>query len=785
MSIDQASRPSRSEEWTQTFIETEWMRALMAAVFDGVSPIFLCGARGLGKTMSLSSLARKWKEQGRPAVVLSLSQHSNINDLMNALIQALRPVDEEIGIVISSSDSALESNIEAICGSAQDALIMLDDFDLVGDSTSVAKLALRLGQAGIRVVVAMHPDKLNEVRSRFPGAHLTRIDVTPWTREEITELINRGDPQVSKQAIDRMVDVAAGNPRVANLTVMRMLTANGEDILDQGNEHFQSQDTMFRATLAREAERIGMTLETIARPLINLILAEAPTKKCELSPESARIADFPYVVDREGFIWLRSEIVGPAILRALEVLPSSTTSLCHLDFGAEEAERDPLLADQFVPPAGLQDLLVGRRNIVVGDRGAGKSALFTTLARTRRGADNSVQILTLEDPAELVLQLESEGQSLSSADHFRAAWLLSVASTLATQVKTLSPKQTKLAAALREAVPGLTAEGERSSLLKRIFNWLGRSSLKIQLGPVVFGPPSSAGKPGGGRPIDLTEFLRETCTALKAEGRRVIVAVDRIDEVHKYQRKIQEPLVQGLFLAESSPVHSAEITLLIFIRSDLFETYDIQEKNKLVTRRLDLQWQNEALLKMLIQRIFANPSLAALRRVAYDGEQLLVGQALKLLFPTDIDGSPFEEWLWHHTRNGNGRVSPRQLILLLVLMRDLPTAANYQFDTLPMFSGSILQSAMTRLSELSFNEATDDFRVAPTFLRNLRAGKIEEFSLEEVRPLFSSDEGSIAAQVEMLERLGIVERLVVRNKQGGSVQSRMRLPPLYTRCWQQ
>ncbi|WP_244219944.1 glycosyltransferase [Paraburkholderia terricola] len=728
-------------------------------------------------------LSREWEATGRPSAYVNLTDVESIANLVDALGRVLQ---DRIAprVVASSSESALESGVEAIVGHADDALILLDDFQRTGESmSSIAQLALRLGQAGVQVVVATIPDAMEEVRRRFPGARYGRIDAVPWSRAELAEYLKRIEPEASEEVIDRTAHISAGNPRLALLTLSQIVAGTDEGTIEQEAVAPRQAREVLEALLARHADRIGVPLDALARPLIRLVLSEgAGLRKSELTSDSLRIAELAPVVDDGDYIRLLDPTLGPELIRAIGVMPPATSCLGDLDFGAEEAERDPLLADHFVPPAGLDDLLNGRRNIVVGDRGAGKSALFATLADSEDVENGKVLILKLEDPAEFVLRLESDGKSLSTADQFRAAWLLSVASTLAVHLRTESPTQSKLAAELREALPGIANKGERVGPLKRLLKWLTHGSLKIQLGPVVFDPPKSAGKVHGGRPIDLTEFLRETCAALKAEGCRVIVAVDRIDEVHKYQRQIQEPLVQGLFLAESSPAHGSEITLMIFIRSDLFETYDIQEKNKLVTRRLNLQWQTEALIKMMLDRIFANPILQRLRNVAFDGDKPLVGDALRLLFPAQVDGRPFEEWLWHSTRNGNGRVSPRQLILLLVLMRDLPEAANYHLDTVPLFSESILRSAMTRLSELSFDEATDDFRVAPTFLRNLRAGRIDDFALSEVQNLFSPDEGSVAQQVEMLERLGIVERVIVRDAQNVA-QSRMRLPALYTRCW--
>lgn len=259
------------------------------------------------------------------------------------------------------------------------------------------------------------------------------------------------------------------------------------------------------------------------------------------------------------------------------------------------------------------------------------------------------------------------------------------------------------------------------------------------------------------------------------------MAIDRIDDLHKYQRAVQETLVQGLFLAESTPEHGHEVGLLIFIRTDLFEAYDIQEKNKLITRILKLDWLADSLLKLTIDRVLSNAMFESLRLAIGPRDGRDLGDSLRALFPLRVEGKAFDDWLWTSLRNGNGRVSPRQLILLLVLARD-SASSDDPINKLPVFSEELLRSGMTRLSELSFSEATSDFRVAPTLLRSLRAAKKEEFTVAEVQSLFAAAEGGLANQVEMLERLGVVERLVVEDDAGALV-ARLRLPPLYTRCW--
>jgi len=88
---------------------------------------------------------------------------------------------------------------------------------------------------------------------------------------------------------------------------------------------------------------------------------------------------------------------------------------------------------------------------------------------------------------------------------------------------------------------------------------------------------------------------------------------------------------------------------------------------------------------------------------------------------------------------------------------------------------------MTKLSELSFSEVVNDFKVAPSFVLSIRAGKLNSFDLHKVEKLFDEAEGKISEQVRLLERLGFLERVV--QKSGSGAKSLFRIPKLYTRCW--
>ena len=224
------------------------------------------------------------------------------------------------------------------------------------------------------------------------------------------------------------------------------------------------------------------------------------------------------------------------------------------------------------------------------------------------------------------------------------------------------------------------------------------------------------------------------------------------------------------------------IELVVFLRTDLFELYDIQEKNKLVSRTLTLDWSEEEWLQVLVRRVFANEPFQRLAVRLRDADGAIETRtALEVLFPSEIEGQPIDRWLIDSLRNGNGDISPRLAILLLYISRDLSANLEHVVSTLPLFSAEAVGKAMTKLSDLSFLEVVNDFKVAPSFVLNCRAGKLYDFSMHEVENLFNEAEGKISDQVRLLERLGFLERVV--QKGGSGAKSLFRIPKLYTRCW--
>jgi hypothetical protein len=317
--------------------------------------------------------------------------------------------------------------------------------------------------------------------------------------------------------------------------------------------------------------------------------------------------------------------------------------------------------------------------------------------------------------------------------------------------------------------------------------WVSLKSILPQkiaftVGPVKIEPgwTTEHARSGQHSALEIGDFLKLTDDILVQHGLRLLIVVDQVDELYKYDRKEQEAMVQGLFLAESYLSQTRNMRLIVLLRTDLFGVYDIQEKNKFVSRTVHLRWAWPDLVLQLLRRTYANDVLQAVSaKLSKHGLTVQTTELhLRFLFPETVEGVATDEWLSESLQNGKSEIAPRQIILFLNFLKQ---RAPQQRSHVPIFTEEELIHAMADVSESAFQEVVSDFRVAITFVRNCRAAKLSAFKLDDVDELFDLSEGPISVQVELLDRLGFLAREPV--EENGKLTVQFRIPGLFTRCW--
>jgi NACHT domain len=763
--------------------------------------VLLLGVAGAGKTALLRMVEGELKRQGRAVFFVSFRHLRYPGELGTHVLDAIAasPFTDADGSGRTLRTSAGAPPLQEAAailrhaGARMPSPVLL--FDGLDESVYPLRMAaaveeLSLALDGWKLVVASRPAAVAEI-GRF--ARFGVVQLRDLTDEEAAALLREYTPELSEVIISRIVELASGSPlflrlvawvlqRSGSLTAITDFTSVASvlerlvnEVVETSSDPAKLSELLEELALAGGRDRIATlaSKSRIAEEEVRRLLGA--TKACALLvlDDSAGTAAFFHVL-------VRDVILSRRIL-------ACRFRLVDLKFGAEEAERDELLDESFVRRRSLEVIFDQRRSVIVGDRGSGKSAIFRKLATDTLavGGRRRVEIYPVANTGDLLRRVVDKDAWLD-ADALRAAWLVLVASVVSSTITASAPKKLRRNAADLRAAFGFPAEP--ASLVRRALRAavrpLGGTTLKFAVGPVNLEAklPSGSGGRSSKTFVDVESFLQEADGLLRGVGRRVVVIFDRIDEVFKYDRVKQEVVVQALLQAEGRVSLFEHIGLVVFLRTDLFELYDIQEKNKLVSRTLALDWSEEEWLQVLVRRVLANGPLQGLaERLHVADGATETRTALEVLFPSEIEGQPVDRWLIDSLRNGNGDVSPRLAVLLLHLTRELSARPEDVVSTLPLFSAEAVRKAMTKLSDLSFSEVVNDFKVAPSFVLNCRAGKLDSFALHEVEELFDEAEGKISEQVRLLERLGFLER--VARESGSGVSSLFRIPKLYTRCW--
>lgn len=287
-------------------------------------------------------------------------------------------------------------------------------------------------------------------------------------------------------------------------------------------------------------------------------------------------------------------------------LALSAKILDHLDFGTPSAERDigRGLEKYFVESAAYQRVRSGAKTIVLGNRGAGKSAIFQMLARRERVAGSAVIELSPDEYSYELLSATLAAENAGAwAKHgaYAAAWKYLIYVLVMKEISRKGMRLGKGGGAeiykyLRDNHTG-TQLGKLSLLVSYLKRLEG-----IKIGPLEAGFRT--------RELDRLYKLEEIHSLLPAlrtvlERRRTLVIVDELDRGWDSSEDAKA-FVSGLFQACVS-INGLHPNLRVYVslRQELYDDIpalyeDAQKHRDLIET---LHWSEESLLELIARRI--------------------------------------------------------------------------------------------------------------------------------------------------------------------------------------
>ncbi|MBR8538345.1 hypothetical protein KDU71_22430 [Carboxylicivirga sediminis] len=393
-----------------------------------------------------------------------------------------------------------------------------------------------------------------------------------------------------------------------------------------------------------------------------------------------------------------------------------TDKLGELSFGRLEGERDPLLKDCFFPTYSIQKYLQRPYNYVLSPKGAGKSALYRALTD-----DFIPEIFFSREPYSIIPINDAFGFddeyldvakfSEDSRIRLTISWALFLLTKLIEDIR----ENFKDGIGYGELMDNISKIGE----LKEKFNLydLGdflksiNTSIKFTANGQEFEVAPTIKIETKKQKLVLNKLFREINKFYKTNKKTALILIDRIDNfVQKEEYSLQKKYIQGLFdcIEEISLFDSIIPTM--FLRTDLFYSYDSEmEYDKVKDRLIELKWEKGETLNFLVFRLNHNSYITKIfdtflkgfideakqgkhRKFKQEKQNIFVrfisyfwkkkkarifldtskplnytisDKYLKLFYPDEINIDcplKFDDWIFSYLKDANDFINPRLLI---------------------------------------------------------------------------------------------------------------------------
>lgn len=392
--------------------------------------------------------------------------------------------------------------------------------------------------------------------------------------------------------------------------------------------------------------------------------------------------------------------------------------LQHLNLGSAVAEFDAQLNIARVETSAFSDILFDRVDLVPGTKGSGKTALFRifvdflpdNLLKNRKIViAHGVQ----KHGDTVFLAYKDQFEKLTEED-FVSFWCIYLTSLAHEQFLKGDRYQKYLRGATKEIdefrkacaaarIPEIKAKKTLSDILEWALNALQSTNPKlsyidptggeIQMG--LFGQIKPKRKAKQSQedsitPIYISKIKKALEDILRKTNLSVWLMIDKLDEIFPRRSELESRALRGL-LRVMRIFMSPEIRVKVFLRDDMLENIlssgnGFTALTHVTARQSDtLRWSEEQILTFVVKRLFTDEILNEYCKIDKDrlnASAKYQHECFEKVFPKTVhrgpNQSPTLRWIYSHTSDGRGVVTPRDVLELLTTARqkqlDLCTA---------------------------------------------------------------------------------------------------------------
>lgn len=459
---------------------------------------------------------------------------------------------------------------------------------------------------------------------------------------------------------------------------------------------------------------------------------------------------------------------------------------------AEDELND--LATYFVETGQWTDVLTGKKDVVYGPKGTGKSALYGLLSEQQA-------------------LLKSQGTLLASAENVRGAtvfkglisapppsensfiflwklYCLVLAGRTLKENKVINTHANALTDALQKAkllVPDSTIASAFRAVQDYFKGLINRDVTAVEYGlsiDALSGMPIATRKTEfkksdvqAWEDVPVDSLLDTADKAFDSSGLKFWILFDRLDVAFIESQDLERNALRALFRTYNDLRSLENIVLKIFVRDDIWKRISsggFAEASH-ITKTTNITWNQQGLLNLIALRLLNSKPL--LQMIGFNPadvksdfilQQKLVSQLLPDKVDTGKNPDTFE-WMVTRITDGLAVSAPRELIHLFECVRDLQIKRLERGEPEPpgkqLFDRSVFKEALKEVSKVRYSQTmTAEYPDLKPFMDKLDGQKAEQ-STQSLATLWLT---SVDKTTEVAERLVAVGFFEKRDRKGAA-----------------
>lgn len=447
--------------------------------------------------------------------------------------------------------------------------------------------------------------------------------------------------------------------------------------------------------------------------------------------------------------------------------------LRELYFGAVDSESEENLDKIFIQTENFDEFLKPNTALLLGSKGAGKSALYRLFTKyensARLMADHAIDDVyivagtgfkDLPEMDDMQLLNRMEERVIS----FEAAWKMYIAYKL---IQTLYDKYhivcgPKCRRVLQKSHKIM--DWRLSSIFQHVFEMLVGEPPQID--QIDFKDVSiSLSKKSR---VSVYDLLKEIDAYLANDKKSVWFLLDKIDELFPSKTGVRKECIEGLFLAYIDFVSRYQnIRLKIFLRTDIWNTLSFVNKSHLTDKTTTIVWNSNALIHLLLKRAAYNQDIRKLFCNAFPESEweANLNECFSILFPERVYPGSREaktmSWIIERSTDGLGGVYPREIISFgnYAVQEEVKTGDGLGQEFIygkPLISGISIRNAFSSVSKVKVQSYLSEFEHLSKHFERFTGQQTAEFSQDEIIQLMAGLQPEGEEMIRQLHETGVI-----------------------------